>query len=207
FVSQGSDFPFAAAFAARYPDMVSEIIAVGGKPCLPGGATIEPRGQWQKFFVSAAKNNTTLLAFASNAVMAMSRRISPEAMLERLCKDSPSDLACLRVADIKEALIANIDFMARGSPHIGQAFAREYAAFHTDWSADVISTKRLPIKVLVASEDPTIDLSQLPLLQRAYPWIAFEVVENAGLALMFQHYEDLIPAFSRAAGDARYTAR
>lgn len=203
FVAQGSDFPFATAFAARYPKMVSEIIAVGGKPCLPGGANVESRGQWQKFFVSAAKNNPKLLAFASNAVMAMSRRVSPETMLERLCKDSPSDLACLSIPDIKEALVANIEFMARGSPNIGHAFANEYIAFQTDWSADVMRSNSLHIRVFVAQEDPTIDLIQLPVLERSYPWIEFQVIEKAGLALMFQHYRELIPLFSRAAADAR----
>jgi len=205
FVAQGSDFPFATAFAARYPHMTSEIIAVGGKPCLPGGANIEGRGMWQRFFAAAAMHNPKLLAFASNAVMAMSRRMSAEDMLKRLCKESPSDLACLDIPDIKEALVANIDFMAQGSPNIGRAFAAEFRASQTDWSADVIRSKPLPIRVFVAQEDPTIDLSQLHLLQEAYPWIDFQVIEKAGLALMFQHYEELIPEFSRAAVNARYS--
>lgn len=206
FVAQGSDFPFATAFATRYPDRVTEIIAVGGKPCLPGGANIEARGSWQQFFVSAATHNPKLLAFASNAVMAMSRRVSPETMLARLCKDSPSDLACLSDPDIKQALVANIELMASGSPHIGRAFAMEFAAFHTDWSADVLRSKQLPVRVYIAREDPTIDLNQLPILQQAYPWITFQVVEKAGLALVFQNYQELIPEFSLAAAHARYCA-
>jgi hypothetical protein len=57
----------------------------------------------------------------------------------------------------------------------------------------------LPIQVFVGSEDPTIDLDQLPVLSRLYPWIRFERVENAGLALMFQHHQHLIPVFAAAA--------
>lgn len=203
YAAQGTDLPFATALVARHPRRVSEIIAVGGKPCLPGGAQVEASGGWQRFFVSAARYNPGLLAFASNAVFAMSRRIDHETMLRRLCKDSPADLAVIDIPDIREALVANVAFMAKGSPNIGRAFAMEFLAFQADWSADVAAAQKVPFQSFVAREDPTIDLKQLPMLQRAYPWITFETVENAGLALMFQHYRQLVPFFAAAAMAAR----
>ena len=201
-VVQGSDFPFGATMVSRRPDLISEVFAVGGKPSLPGGAQLKARGRWQQFFVSAARNNPQLLTFASNAVMAMSRRVSPETMLTRLCKDSPADLEVLQTPDIREALIANIEMMAHGSPHIGPAFAREYLAFESDQSAEIACTKTLPIKIIIADQDPTIDLRQVPLLEAAYPWMSFEIIQNAGLALLFQNYPSFVPVFADAAARA-----
>ncbi len=79
----------------------------------------------------------------------------------------------------------------------------EYIAFQNDWSTDVSQTRTMPVHVVVASEDPTIDLDQLPVLKRAYPWMRFELVEQAGLALMFQQYRELIPGFASAAMQAK----
>ncbi|MEO1536224.1 MAG: LuxR C-terminal-related transcriptional regulator [Pseudomonadota bacterium] len=196
---QGTDFPFAMALSRHYPALVSEVFAIGGKPCLPDGTQVEARGLWQRFFVAAAQHNPSLLTFASNAVMAMSRRVGNETMLKRLCRDSGADLACLNIPDIKEALVTNIAMMAHSSPNIGQAFAREHLAFQEDWSAEVEACRNVPIRVFIAREDPTIDISQVPRLQQAWPWMSFEIVEDAGLALMFQHHRHLIPLLGHAA--------
>lgn len=202
YAAQGTDFPFAADLIANKPECISELIGIGARPCLPGGEHVDGAGRWQKFFVSTAQNAPHLVQFASRAVMAMCKRIGPEAMLHQLCKDSPADLALLQVEEMKQVLVANISLMAGKSTNAARAFAREYVAFQTDWSGNVVATRHIPVKIFLAQEDPTIDLGSLPKLQKAYPWMEFEVVPNAGLALMYQEPCRLITHMADAAGRA-----
>lgn len=196
---QGSDFPFAADMIAHKPGFISELIGIGARPCLPGGENIDGLGRWQKFFVSAAQKSPHLVNFASKALMAMCKRIGPEAMLRQLCKDSPADLALLEMDDLKQVLVANIELMAGKSTNSARAFAWEYSAFQGDWSERVSATADIPVRLFLAEEDPTVDLSALPKLNAAYPWMQLEVLPDAGLALVFQHPETLIPIMAEAA--------
>lgn len=199
YVVQGSDFPFAADLIAHRRDIVSELIGIGARPCLPGGLNMDGPGRWQKFFVSTARNAPHLVQFASQAVMAMCKRIGPEAMLRQLCKDSPADLTLLETEEMKQILVANISLMAGKSTNAARAFAREYIAFQEDWSDSAMATSHMPVQIFLAQEDPTIDLSSLPKLQSAYPWMTFEVMQGAGLALIYQKPEKLIPVMAEAA--------
>lgn len=199
YVVQGSDFPFAADLIAKQPHIVSELIGIGGRPCLPGGLSVDGAGRWQKFFVSTARNSPHLVRFASKAVMAMCKRIGPEAMLRQLCKDSPADLALLEREEMKQILVANIRLMAGEATNAARAFAMEYIAFQEDWSDSVVATRHIPVQIFLAEEDPTVDIGSIPKLQEAYPWMEFEVVPNAGLALIYQKPEKLIPLMAEAA--------
>lgn len=195
----GSDFPLAVDMIAEHPGLVSELIGIGARPCLPGGRSIEGAGRWQRFFVAAARNAPHLALFTSQAVMAMCKRVGSEAMLKQLCKDSRSDLALLEDEEVKRVLVANLNLMAGKSTNAARAFAMEYIAFQQDWSHRVAATRDIPVHIFLAEEDPTIDLGELPELQKAYPWIKYEVMEKAGLALMYQKHERLIPIMADAA--------
>lgn len=195
----GTDFPLAADLAARYPNLISEVIGIGGRPCLPGSMQIEGTGLWQRFFVRAARHNPKLLEFAARAVIAMSRRVGAESMLHRLCKESKADLALLDRPDILRVLAANIDIMAEKSGHPGRAFAQEYLAFHGDWGARMQELRHVPMRILLAEQDPTTAIGALPELERAYPWIGFEVLPDTGLALLFQRPDKILPMVAAAA--------
>ncbi len=204
---QGSDFPFAVDLISKYPGLITELISVGGRPCLPGGVNVDGEGRWQRFFVSMAQKAPHMVRFSSKALMAMSRRIGPEAMLRQLCKESPSDLLLLETVEMKQILEANISLMAAKSTNAAGAFALEYIAFQADWSDRVMATKVIPVRIYLAEEDPTVDLRAIPKLREAYPWIEIEVLENAGLALMYQKHEKLIPLMAEAAMRAALAAR
>ncbi len=195
----GSDFPFAVSLKAKHPDVVTELLGIGGRPCLPGGQNVDGSGSWQRFFVSMAQRAPHMVQFASNAVMAMSRRIGAETMLQQLCKESPADLALLHCDEMKQILLANINMMASKTAQAGRAFAMEYIAFQTDWSDRVMATQSIPVQLFLAEEDPTVDLSALPALREAYPWIEITVIEGAGLALIYQKFDTLIPQMGDAA--------
>lgn len=199
YVVQGSDFPFAADMIANQTGVITELIGIGARPCLPDGKSIDGLGRWQSFFSSAARNSPQLVSFASKAVMAMCKRIGPEAMLRQLCKDSPADLALLEVDEIRQTLIANIDLMAGKSHNAARAFAREYTAFQENWSDRIAATRDIPVHIYLAEEDPTLDIDAIPQLEDAYPWMSFNVVQNAGLALVFQRPGTWVPIMAEAA--------
>lgn len=196
---QGSDFPLAADLIAQNPALITELIGIGARPCLPDGKTIDGMGRWQKFFVSAARHSPLMVDFASKAVMAMCKRIGSEAMLRQLCKESSSDLALLEDETARQVLVANIDLMAGRTTNAAHAFAREYTAFQTDWSDRIPATKGIPVRLFLAKEDPTVDLQALPKIKQAYPWMNIEVLDKAGLALLFQRPETLVPVMAEAA--------
>lgn len=199
YVVQGSDFPLAADLIAKRPERISELIGIGASPCLPGGKPIDGSGRWQKFFVSTARNAPHLAQFASKAVMAMCKRIGPEAMLRQLCKESPSDLVLLETEEMRQILVANISLMAGEATNAAQAFALEYIAFQEDWSDRLLATRNIPVQLFLAEEDPTLDLGLIPKFQAAYPWMSIEVIPKTGLALMYQKPDKLIPIMADAA--------
>lgn len=200
----GSDFPLGVDLAAKHPSVISELIGIGGRPCLPGGQSIDGSGRWQQFFASTARHAPQMAEFASKALMSMCKRIGPSAMLYKLCKDSPADLALLKNEEMCQILEANIGLMAGDTSNAARAFAMEFIAFHQDWSGRMETIRDIPVKIIIAHEDPTIDLSLIPKIEAAYPWIDVEIVPEAGLALVYQKPEKIISLMSES---ARRTAR
>lgn len=199
----GSDFPLVASLASRRPGLITEVVGIGARPCLPGGQPIEGTGRWQRFFVWAARHDARLALFASRAVMSLTRRIGPDAMLERLCRDSPADLDLLRGDDVRAVLSANLGLMAGRETDAARAFASEYIAFHSDWSPMIGALSGLRTHLFIATEDPTIDLDALPELEAAYPWMTSQVVPDAGLALLYRKPALIVEALSDAAARTR----
>ncbi|MEP6067724.1 MAG: LuxR C-terminal-related transcriptional regulator [Paracoccaceae bacterium] len=205
YVVQGSDFPLAAHFLATQSERVSELISLGGRPCLPDGSQIEGRGAWQKFFVGAARKAPKVTEFAATATMAMARRIGAKSMLRSLCKDSTADLALLEDPDVSSVLEANIALMSDKSSSSARAFANEFVAFQGDWSDLVQVARAIPTKIFIADQDPTFDLDLLPELETAHPEFEYQVLRQAGLALTYQHFKTLIPILAVAARDVGST--
>lgn len=198
YVAQGTDFAFASDMVNVRPDRISEIVGIGARPCLPGGGQINGAGRWESFFVSTARHAPHLAQFAAQAVMAMCKRIGPEAMLRQLCKEAPSDLRLLEDPNILPVLVANIGLMAGRDTNAARAFASEYMAFQKDWSESVQATRSIPVQLLIAAEDPTINISALPELVHHYPWMTIDVIEMTGLALMYQAADKIVPLIAEA---------
>lgn len=202
FAVQGSDLPLGLDLAAHHRDRISALIFIGGQLKLPGGRAIHGAGRWQRFFVSMAERAPNMVHFASRAVMAMCRRIGPEAMLRQLCKDAPADLALIQSPEMREVMVANIGLMAGKSTNAATAFAREYIAFQQDWTGQMMALQDLPMHMLMADQDPTIDLTALPQFRRAYPWIEFQVMADAGLGLIYQKPKEIITLMAEKAAMA-----
>ena len=120
-------------------------------------------------------------------------------MLRQLCKESPSDLALLEDPEMMPVLVSNLSLMSGKATDAAGAFAAEFIAIQRDWSGQMAALRETPISVFLAAEDHTFDFGALPALKAVYPWVSFEVMQGAGLALMFQRFKDLIPEMASAA--------
>jgi len=199
YIAHGNDLVFAADLASERPGLISEIIGICARPCLPGDGQLLGTGAWQRFFMSTAKHSPKLLYFGAKAGVAMGKRIGLEAMYRQVCKNSPTDLAMLDIDEMRAVLLANNSLVVGKTTDVSQAFAMEYVAMEQDWSGKLIAIRDLPIRILLGEEDPTVDPASAPQIRAAYPWIDIEVVKGTGQTLLFQRCRDLIPMFARAA--------
>lgn len=199
YIAHGNDLIFAADLVSERPDLISEVIGICARPCLPGDGQLLGTGSWQRYFMSTAKYAPKLVHFGAKAGVAMGKRIGLEAMYKQVCKNSPTDLAMLDIDEMRAVLLANNSLVVGKDTDVSQAFAMEYIAMETDWSAKLIATRETPIQILLGEEDPTVDPASVPQIRAAYPWIDVKVVPGTGQTLLFQKYRDLIPIFAQAA--------
>ncbi len=199
YVAHGNDLVFAVDLIAAHPNVIPELIGICARPCLPGDVQLLGTGAWQRFFMSTAKFAPQLVHFGSKAAVAMGKRMGMEAMHRKLCKDSPADLALLEDDEIRPVVLNNSSMVASRDTNAAQAFAMEYIAIEQDWSDKMVAICDTPMQILLAEQDPTIDLSYIEQIREAYPWITLEVIDGTGQFLIFQRYADLIPQIAEAA--------
>jgi pimeloyl-ACP methyl ester carboxylesterase len=157
YIAHGNDLIFAADLVCDRPDMISEIIGVCARPCLPGDVQLLGTGKWQRYFMSTAKHAPKLVHFGAKAGVAMGKQIGLEAMYRQVCKNSPTDLAMLDIAEMRAVLLANNSLVIGKDSDVSQAFAMEYIALETDWSDKLVAARDTPIQILLGEEDPTVD--------------------------------------------------
>ena len=108
-------------------------------------------------------------------------------------------MSLLQDPEVAAVLHANIGLMSDRSSKSASAFASEYIAFQSNWSAYVpeggVVTKIIIIYDLV----PTFDIGYLVRLKKAYTNMFFEKREDTGLALQYQQYTYFIPILASAA--------
>lgn len=206
-ISQGNDLMFATDLAARHPTLVTEIIGIGARPCLPGDLHYAGMGKWHRFFLSTAQHSPHLLKFSVKAAVSMVRRIGAAEMFKLLNKNSPADIALLDDPEISPVMIQNAHLVASKTADISQAYTMEVIASEQDWSERIIAAKKTPTWFVNGIEDPSMDLSTIALYRETYPWISIEVMQDAGQMLIYQHFDMLIPRFAKAAHAARDQVR
>ena len=199
YIAHGNDLVFAVDLVAQRPGVISELIGICARPCLPENVQLLGTGAWQRFFMSTAKFAPQLVHFGSKAAVAMGKRMGMEVMHRKLCKDSPADLALLEDDEIRPVVLHNSSMVASPDTNAAQAFAMEYIAIEEDWSERMYAVQDTPIRILFGEQDPTIDLTYVEHIRTAYPWIDLQVIEGTGQFLIFQKYQDLIPLFAKAA--------
>ncbi|MEP5153006.1 helix-turn-helix transcriptional regulator, partial [Planktotalea sp.] len=193
YLTQGNDLIFAADLASHYPDLISEIIGLCARPCLPGDRHYSGMGKWHRFFLSTAKHSPHLLKFTAKAVFAMALRIGTEELFRQINKRSSADIALMQDDALWPVLKANAALVFREKIGAEQAYTQEILATEADWSDLMLNCKETKMWFVNGAQDPATDIATIAEYREAYPWIDIDAIPDAGQLLIFQHYETLIP--------------
>lgn len=202
YLTQGNDLIFAADFAGHFPEMVSEIIGICARPCLPGDRHYAGMGKWHRFFLSTAQHAPHLLKFTAKAAVTMAKRIGVTEMFKQMHRRSPADMAVLLDEELLMVLEANAELIAGKDTNVAQAYAMEILETEADWSELLLSCKGAKTQFINGAQDPSMDVATIAEYREAYPWIEIEVIPEAGQLLLYQHFEHVIPMVSKAAKQA-----
>jgi pimeloyl-ACP methyl ester carboxylesterase len=203
YVPQGIDLLFAVDLAAQHPELISEIIAICGRPSLFGDRHYSGMGKWHRFFLSTARHAPHLLKFTAKAAVAMAKRIGPMEMFRTMNQRSAADIAMLEDPELVCVLVANAELIAGKNTDVAQAYAMELLQTEADWSHLMIQTKTVPTSFINGANDPATDIATIAEYRVAYPWIEIEVIPDAGQMLIYQHFDKVIPKLAEAASKAQ----
>ncbi|WP_298862215.1 LuxR C-terminal-related transcriptional regulator [uncultured Sulfitobacter sp.] len=199
YVPQGNDLLFAVDMAVHHPEFISEIIAICGRPFLPGDRHYAGMGKWHRFFLSTARHAPHLLRFTAKAAIAMSKRVGPVEMFRTMNQRSAADIALLNDPEIVSILIANADLIAGKGTDVSQAYAMELLETEADWSHLMLRAKDVPTSFINGNDDPSTDVVTIAEYRETYPWIEIEIIPEAGQLLIYQHFDTVIPKLADAA--------
>ena len=199
YLTQGNDLIFAADFAGQHPDMVSEIIGLCARPCLPGDRHYSGMGKWHRFFLSTAKHAPHLLKFTAKAAFSMARRLGPLEMVRQMNQRSPADLKLLQDDTLRSVLVANAELIVGKTTDVVQAYTHEILATEADWSNLMLKCAETNMWFVNGGQDPATDIATISEYRETYPWIDIEVILDGGQMLVFQHFDTLIPRIAAAA--------
>ncbi len=199
YLTQGNDLIFAADFACHFPEMVSEIIGICARPCLPGDRHYAGMGKWHRFFLSTAQHAPHLLKFTAKAAVTMAKRIGVTEMFKQMHRSSPADMAVLQDEELLMVLEANAELIAGKDTNVAQAYAMEILETEADWSELLLECQDKKIWFINGAQDPSMDVATIAEYRDAYPSIEIEVIPEAGQLLMYQHYEYVLPLVAEAA--------
>lgn len=202
YLTQGNDLIFAVDLAAKRPDVVSEIIGLCARPCVPGDRHYAGMGKWHRFFLSTAKHAPHLLNFTAKAAVAMARRIGVDELFRQMNKRSPADMALVHDRIARPVLYANAELIASRNANVAQAYTMEVLETESDWSQIIRDARETPIRFVNGLEDPSVDVATIAEYREQYPWIQIEVIPDAGQLLIYQHYQHVIPSVAQAAKSA-----
>ncbi len=188
YLTQGNDLIFAADLASHHPHVISEIIGICARPCLPGDRHYSGMGKWHRFFLSTAKHAPHLLKFTAKAGFAMARRLGPEEFFRQINQRSPADLALLQNDKSRPVLMANADLILGRARDIEKAYTHEILATEADWSDLMMACAQTKMWFVNGGQDPATDIATIAEYREAYPWIDIEVIPDGGQLLIFQHY-------------------
>lgn len=198
YLTQGNDLIFAADFAGQHPDMVSEIIGLCARPCLPGDRHYSGMGKWHRFFLSTAKHAPHLLKFTAKAAFSMARRLGPLEMVRQMNQSSPADLKLLEDDTLRSVLVANAELIVGKTTDVVQAYTHEILATEADWSDLMLKCAETKMWFVNGGQDPATDIATISEYRGTYPWIDIEVIVDGGQMLVFQHFDTLIPRIAAA---------
>jgi len=201
-VSLENDSFLAFSFAERFPRRTSGIIAFAG--VLPMTREIQYRrmDKWHRFVVGTARYTPSLIPLVVRGGFNFAARIGREEFVRQVYGSSPPDLAVMNDPAAREAILAGTR-VAVSPRHLAyRAYAQEMREFaRGEWKPAVEATRnRLPVYFINGTTDPIAPPETVEEFREDYPWITFELHEDAGQFVFYSHWPRLFAALAETAG-------
>ncbi|RAP41918.1 hypothetical protein BYZ73_08180 [Rhodovulum viride] len=193
------------AFANRCPDRVRALIAFAG--VLPMTREVQYRrmDKWHRFVVGTAHYTPALIPLVARAGFHYAARIGREDFVRQVYGDSPPDLRVMADAATREVILAGTR-VALSPRHLAhRAYAQEMREFaRGDWTeaVEAVRNRRLPVRFVNGTTDPIAPPETVQEFREDYPWIDFELHDDAGQFIFFSHWPRLFHALESLPGRA-----
>lgn len=183
-------------FAERHPERVQSLVAFAG--VLPMTREVQYRrmDKWHRFVVGTAHYTPALIPLVARGGFHYAARIGREEFVRQVYGDSPPDVRVLNDAAARDSILTGTR-IALSPRHLAhRAYAQEMREFALgDWKSAVEATRNhLPVHFVNGATDPIAPPDTVQEFREDYPWIAFEMHEDAGQFIFFSHWQRLFPA-------------
>ncbi|MFD2173230.1 helix-turn-helix transcriptional regulator [Rhodobacter lacus] len=192
-VTLENDSALGFGFARAFPELVTGLIAFAG--VLPVTRKVQYRrmDKWHRFVVGSAHYTPVLLPLVAQGGFHFAARIGREEFVRRVYAGSPPDVALLADPSAREAILdgTRVALSPRHLAH--RAYALEMRAFARGaWARAVTALRdRLPVVFVNGATDPIAPPPTIAEFRADYPWITFELHEDAGQFVFFRHWARL----------------
>lgn len=138
----------------------------------------------------AAVNAYSKMNFPTQPHLMIEFHGSKRGFLHAVKGKSDADMQTIANYEVFEALAVGSDLCLSDNHSAHDAFAREIIAHETtDWTEQDLGLKgEVPFVMMNGLQDPQVTPETLAEFKRDYPWIEFDVFEDAGQLLFFSKW-------------------
>ncbi|PTV96482.1 pimeloyl-ACP methyl ester carboxylesterase [Rhodobacter aestuarii] len=185
-------------FARAYPERVSGLIAFSGVLPVTRKAQYSRMDKWHRFVVGTAYYTPSLIPLVAQGGFHFASRVGRTEFVRQVYAGSPPDLALMQDPAAREAILdgTRVALSPRHLAH--KAYAQEMRIFaRGDWRPAVEAARdRFPVIFINGTTDPIAPPETIAEFREDYPWIDFELYENAGQFVFFSHWSRLFARLS-----------
>ncbi|SOC03318.1 LuxR C-terminal-related transcriptional regulator [Rhodobacter maris] len=189
-VTLENDSALGFGFARAFPEMVSGMIAFAGVLPVTRKAQYRRMDKWHRFVVGTAHYTPALIPLVAQGGFHFAARIGREEFVRQVYAGSPPDVALLTEPEARAAILdgTRVALSPRHLAH--RAYALEMQAFaRGEWQKAVAALRgRLPVVFVNGATDPIAPPATIAEFRADYPWITFELLQDAGQFVFFRHW-------------------
>jgi len=199
-ISTGNDSYFSFIFAARYPRMVTALLAYGGGLPFTKPEQFERMEKWHRFILANARYAPHLLPFMVKAGFFLARRIGKRGFIHAVYGNSAADVSTFDHPEVYEAMVSGSEVALSENFCAHRAFSREVISqAREDWTEEVdkVRDANIPVHFINGAQDPMLPELTLEEFRADHPWIDFTVHEDAGQLIFFAKWRDALARVTR----------
>ncbi|ARE38845.1 Transcriptional regulator, LuxR family/hydrolase, alpha/beta fold family [Rhodovulum sp. P5] len=197
-VSLENDSFLAFCFAERFPGRVAGLVAFAGVLPMTREVQYSRMDKWHRFVVGTARYTPSLIPLVARGGFHFAARIGREEFVRQVYGSSRPDVAVMADATAREAILTGTRVAVSPRHLAHRAYAQEMCEFaRGDWKRAVQATRdTIPVRFINGATDPIAPPETVAEFREDYPWITFEVHEDAGQFIFFSHWSRLFPALA-----------